>query len=63
MKFLLCSLIYIFQVKCKENDDKPGDKQWAPAQDIKKECNRSSQGSIYSPLAAAGHVIMAISDG
>lgn len=35
----------------------------APAQDVEKECSGTSQASIYSPLVAAGHVIMAISDG
>lgn len=54
----LCS-----HVKCKVNDNKPRDGQRTPAKDIGKECNGTSQASIYSPLVAAGHVIMAISDG
>lgn len=35
----------------------------AAAPDIEKECNGTSKAPIYSPLVAAGHVIMAISDG
>lgn len=56
--------VWLFsQVKCKENDNKPTDKQLAPAEDIENECNGTSRASIYSPLVAAGHVIMVISDG